>query len=350
VPFRALELLDDGFTKGVGVVWKLPLSCTSRFSPTCFFLLLMECLIMKNFFLTLFSSVTLIATVTIAHADEIKIGAGSADGEYTNTIVPAISNALEKHGYTAVAEISAGSQENIDNVMSGKLPVGLSQLDVAALNMTPENDQNESLVVLGGKIAPEALFCAAHKGGNVKSYDDLTDEQETPLKISVGNKKGGTARTFQYLMKLDPELKNIKLYHKKKLKVELNRLLSDRRDLVCFVMMPNPDNKLIEMVMDHDELFFITIDRPAFAKATIGKTHIYDIMEVPVTSGFWGFGQTTIKTLVTWVGVVVNEDKVNEKLLDALASVAIKDDLLPSNSLAAKAKHWFEEIKAKVTD
>jgi TRAP-type uncharacterized transport system substrate-binding protein len=305
---------------------------------------------MKNGLITQLTGITLMALATIAHAENIKIGADGLNGEYTNTIVPAISKAMQDYGYTVIADISAGSQENIDNVMSGKLPAGLSQLDVAALNMTPEGEKNDSLVVLGGRIAPEALFCAAHKGSGVKTYDDLTDVQQTPFKISVGAEKSGTAQTFQYLMKLDAELKNIKLYYNANLKVELNRLLSDRRDLVCFVMMPNPENELIELVMEHDELFFITIDHPEFAKATVGKTLIYDIMEVPVTSGFLGFNQTTLKTLVTWVGVVVNEKQVDDKLLDALATVVMKPELLPSNSLVAKANKLFEDFKAKITD
>jgi len=305
---------------------------------------------MKNGLITQLTSLTLMALATIAHAEDIKIGADGLNGEYTNTIVPAISEAMKEYGYTVIAEMSAGSQENIDNVMSGKLPAGLSQLDVAALNMTTENDEPNSLVVLGGRIAPEALFCAAHKGSGVKTYDDLTDEQQKPLKISVGGEKSGTAQTFQYLMKLDPELKNIKLYYNTHLKVELNRLLSDRRDLVCFIMMPNPENELIELVMEHDELFFITINHPEFANATVGKTRIYDIMEVPVTSGFFGFNQTTVKTLVTWVGVVINEKQVDDKLLDALATVVMKPELLPSNSLAAKAEQVFDDFKEKITD
>lgn len=278
--------------------------------------------------------------------DEIAIGAGGASGEYTNTIVPALNKALADYGYRARAVISAGSQANIDKVLAGELPAGLSQLDVAALNMTPEKDPDEKLVLLG-KIAPEALFCAARKGGKVNSYHDITDEQTTPLKVSVGREDSGTARTFQSLMKIDPELNDskVKLYYRPNVKVELNRLVSGRRDLVCFVMSPNPDNDRVKMVMENDDLMFITIDEPAFAEAKFSGASIYDIAEVPVSGGILGFNQEKIKTIVTWVGIVVNETQADEKLLDALSTVAMRPDLLPEGSLAGKASRLFNDLK-----
>ncbi|WP_353571665.1 TAXI family TRAP transporter solute-binding subunit [Candidatus Albibeggiatoa sp. nov. BB20] len=278
--------------------------------------------------------------------DEIKIGAGGASGEYTNTIVPALNKALTDYGYRARAVISAGSQANIDKVLSGELPAGLSQLDVAALNMTPEKDPDEKLVLLG-KIAPEALFCAARKEGKINSYHDITDEQATPLKVSVGREDSGTAKTFQFLMNIDPELNDskVKLYHRPNVKVELNRLISGRRDLVCFVMSPNPDNERIEMVMKSEELIFITIDEPAFAEAKFSGANVYDILEVPVSGGILGFNQTKVKTLVTWVGIVVNESQADEKLLDALSTVAMRPDLLPEGSLAGKATRLFNSLR-----
>jgi len=316
---------------------------------------------MKNHFMALFSAIMFVASVTISHAEileigtdtlseaithaeTIEIGTGTLSGEYTNIIVPAISDALLEYGYTAVAEQSASSQENINNVLSGKTLVALSPLDVAALSMTAENDPDESLLLVGGKLVPEALFCAAYKGGTVVTYDDLTDKQATPLKISVGNKNGATARTFQYLMKLDPDLKSIEFSYEKNTGLELNRLVSGRRDLVCFITMPNPENKLIERVMEDDELVFITINNPFFDRAKIGKIRIYDIMEVPVSSGFLGFGQDTVKTLVTWIGVVVNEKKIDAKLLEALTTVVTNPDLLPSNSLIDQAKQLFDNV------
>lgn len=302
---------------------------------------------MKKHIIIFISTITLFIS-TIIYAEEIKIGTGNLSDEYTNIIVPAISEALQDYGYTAIAEKATNHQESIDNVLSGNLPVALSPLDVAALSMTPAYDPDESLLLVGGKLVPEALFCVAYKGGSIVNYDDITGEREKPLKISVGDKNSTTARTFISLMKIVQALKNIEFYHKEKLNLELNRLLSGRRDLVCFVTMPNPDNELIKMVMEHDELFFININHPSFAITKIGKIRIYDIMELPVSRGFFGFNQKTIKTLVTWVGLVVNENQVEPKLLDALATIVMEPDLLPSNTLMAKAKRLFDKAVSQI--
>ncbi len=298
---------------------------------------------------TFLSTVTLLASVTTAAAEEIKIGTGGLSEDYPNAIVPAISEAIQEYGYTAVANTAGSHQENLDNLLSGTMPVALSPLDVVALNMTPEKDPDESLLLIGGKMVPEALFCVAYKGNNVLSYDDLTDEQETPIKISVGEENSTTARTFQRLMTLDPELKKIKLFYKENTRIELNRLLSGRRDLVCFVARANPEHELIKRVMKQDDLFFISINHPSFANAKIGNIRLYDIQEIPVSKGIFGFNPKTVKTLVTWVGVVVNETQVDNKLLDALDIVVRKPDLL-SKTLATKAKRLFDKVKSRVEE
>jgi hypothetical protein len=299
---------------------------------------------MKNgFLITLFFTLSLLVSLTTVLAETVKISTGTLPQGHTQIIIQAFNEALQEYDYTVVAVPAASSQENIDNVISGKTPLALSPLDVVAQHLGPENDPDENLLLVGGKLIPQALFCVAYKGGNVVTYDDLTDKQETPLKISVGNEKGATARIFQSMMKLDPELKEVEFYHEDNTMKEINRLLSGRRDLVCFITLPDPENELIQAVMAHDELLFITINHPSFAIAKIGKLRIYDIMEVAVTSGFLGFRQTQLKTLVTWLGVVVNESKVDKKLLDALSIIVMNPDLLPSNSLTAKAKWLFKK-------
>jgi hypothetical protein len=305
---------------------------------------------MKNLLIALLGSVTLTASVTIAQAETLKIGIGTQSEEYSSLIVSAMSEALEEYGYSAIAIPYADSQESLNNVLSGKIAAALSPLDVAARGMTSENDPNESLLLIGGKLIPEALFCAAYQGGSVMSYDDLTDEQEQPIKISVGNKTGTAARTFQYLMKLDSDLKNIEFFYEENTGLEFNRLLSGRRDLVCFVTMPNPDNEFVKTVVEHDELFFITLNHPSFDRAKIGKIRPYDIMEVAITNGFFGFNQKQVKTLVTWLGLVVNENKTEPKLLDALTTVVMEPDLLPSNSLLAKAKQLVDKAVTSIKE
>jgi len=280
-----------------------------------------------------------------ATAETIKIGVSDSDGEYVKAIVPAISEALQEYGHAAIVEPLTSSQENIDKVKSGEILAALVQLDVAALNMGKDPDKILSL--LGGKIMSVPLFCAAYKGGNVVTYHDLTDKQEVPLKISVGNKNSVTARTFQYLMSIEPNLKDIEFFDEEDTMMELNRLLSGRRNLVCFVTMPDPEHELIKMVTEHNELFFITIDKPSFAETKINDILIYDIAEIPVTKGFFGFNPEKVKTLITWISLVINEKQIDQELSRKLTHI-VRNPELWSNSLTTKAKRLFENVVNRI--
>lgn len=302
---------------------------------------------MMRTLMTAISALAFMASASTIDAKEIQMGAGSPSGEYTNTIIPAINKALTEEGnYGVKALVTAGSQQNVEDVMSGKLVAALSQLDVAALNLA--TDENETLALLG-KIAPEALLCAARKDGRVKNYNDLTDEHDPPLKVSAGKAGSDMARTLGYLMQLDPEFstRNVKLLHKKNAAIELSRLASGNRDLVCFVMMPNPDNELVKIVADNKNLFFIEFVVPKALTAEVNNMKIYGVMEVPVSPGVWGFGGEKVRTLVTWVGVVINEDKADEGFLTALSKVLLKPDLLPPTTAAGKARQLFDDFKER---
>lgn len=283
----------------------------------------------------------------LSTAETLKIGAGSLSGEYANTIVPSIDKALKSQGYRAIPVISAGSPENLEKIKAGQLVAALMQFDVAVFNMTAQQDLQQRLLLLG-KIAPEALFCAAKKGGKIATYDDLTDERTVPLKVAIGNKKGGTAATFHYLMQLDTALasQHFEFFYKEDIHAEINRLLSGGRDLVCFVMMPNPDNALVQAVVTNEALFFINIDKPIFKRAPVGYEKVYDIQEILISEGLIFEGK--IKTLVTWVGLVVNREKIDKKLLNIIKNIVEREDLLPTHSLAAKAKILLEKV-AKMT-
>jgi TRAP-type uncharacterized transport system substrate-binding protein len=282
-----------------------------------------------------------------AFSTELKIGAGSAVGEYTNTIVPAIGKKLEPYGYNVVAQVSQGSQQNVEDVASGKLTVALSQWDVAALAIEEGAGTNLTLI---GKMAPEALLCAVNKQGRARSLHDFTDRREPPLKVSVGGEKSGTARTFAYLQELDPRLKGLELIHEPDVEAELHRLSSKARDVVCFVMMPNPDNALLKLVADADDLEFIDFVNGKLANAKIGGEKVYDVIEVPVSPGIWGIGAETVNTLVTWAGMIVNKTQADLGLTVLLKSVASEPDLLPPTSTAGKALVLFDKYKVKAEE
>ncbi len=291
------------------------------------------------------ATAVLCASFTLsAWSAELTIGAASLVGEYTNSIVPALDRKLQSHGYSARAKISQGSQQNVEEVAAGELTVALSQWDVAALAM--EAGAADKLTLIG-KIAPEALLCAVNTEGRARSLHDFTDSRETPLKVSVGGEKSGTAKTFAYLQRLDPRLQGVELVYEQDVAAELHRLTSKARDAVCFVMMPNPDNPLLRLVHEADNLEFIDFVNERLANAKIGGESVYDVIEAPVSPGVWGIGAKTVTTLVTWVGLIVNKEQADLRLTVLLKTIASEPDLLPPNSAAGKALVLYDQYKAK---
>ena len=285
-------------------------------------------------------------------AEMLVIGAGSGSGEYTGTIVPAINEDLQrqKKGLSAKAQISAGSQENIENVMEGKLIAAISQLDVAAL--AKQLDEDETLAVMG-RLSVEALLCAVRTDGTLHTYYDLIDDQDKPRKISVGKPRSGTAKTWEYIIKNDENLdaSKVKLLYKKSKTVELARLASGNRDAVCVVITPNPENEFLKQVAEHKNLEFLEFVAPEYVNFKVGDTQIYDFMEVPVEPGVWGFpfGGIKIKTLITWATLVINEDNTTEKQLEGLAKASLNPNLIPPKTLAAKAMKMYEDAKVDLS-
>ena len=289
-----------------------------------------------------------VASALPSAAEEIQIGAGPEDGEYTQTIVPAINDALAASSeHSATALISAGSQENIDKLLAGELSAALVQLDVLALN---PGATEEDLKVLG-LLAPEALLCVAKEGGKVRSYYNLTDKYADPLVLSVGAPGSGSARTIEFLLSLDFDIDPDKfdLVYEPNFAAELDRLATGSRDLVCFVRLPNPDNPLIQKVNETDELMFIDFVSAAALEPSYGDLPLYNTMSVPVSKGIFGIGADKIDTLTTWVALVVRQD-LDPQLSTALEQVIADPDLLPPTTAAGKAKRLYGDFKDTTKD
>ncbi|MDY6993614.1 MAG: hypothetical protein SVR94_13565, partial [Pseudomonadota bacterium] len=244
----------------------------------------------------------------------------------------------------AVAVTSAGSQDNIEQVQAGVLTAALTQFDVAALNI-----KNDDTLLLLGKLTPEALFCVAPKAGRIKRYADLVAPQHSAVNTLVGAKHSGSAQTLHYLSELDPRLKaNLNLIYDDNF---YHQLLTPAPswDLGCFVMMPNPRNQVIQALVEAPHLAFIAIDNPSFQDAQMGGLPVYALQEVPISgtpseilSQF--IQPKTIKTLVTWVGIIVNSHQIDDPVLAALQQVVQKQDLLPPESLSSKVVRILERF------
>lgn len=279
--------------------------------------------------------------------EPIVVAAAAPWSEYANTVVPAIDRGLSRdgNGFSAKAHLSDGSMENMELLKAGEVGAALAQMDVIAQTGFSK-DRGRYLVF--GRIAPEALLCATHKESGITRFDDVLQELDKPAIISAGKPMSGTAATIRYLrQKVDAfAAANVEIVNKDTA-IELTRLANGERDLVCFVIMPNPDNALIRKVSQTKNLRFLDIEIPSLNELAVNGQEVYSAMEVPVTPGYWGLGADKVTTLVTWLGLVVDQRAMSEPAAEALARVMIDVNLLPSDSVAARANRLYDHYAAQ---
>lgn len=282
--------------------------------------------------------------------DVLRIGAAEKWSEYAGSIVPAIAAAMQRRGVDVVVEpvLTRGSVDNVDRLLRGGLSAVLAQMDVVAYSGVAEGD-GRYLVL--GRIAPEALLCATHIASGIATLTDIAKPREKPWRISAGKLGSGSLATFQLMLSEVPELAGAKveLIHKSAA-IELARLASGQRDLVCFVMMPNPDNGLLRAVAANQNLRFIEIVLPSVTDVSLDGHGVFTAIDVPVTPGYWGIGSDKVKTIATWVALVVDQQAMEEPLAEALALAVVDPQMLPGGSVAAEANVLYARYREESRD
>ncbi len=297
---------------------------------------------------------------TGAYAADAEMLTASEGGAYNRQLCPAIAQKLAAAGYNLKCTPSAGSGQNFDDVLSGKAVLALGQTDVSGLKLIEDAAKGGNAaeaIGLVGFIVPEGLFCVAKTGGRVataNAWNGLNDS-EKPDKlyaISTQGEKSGTVGTLNFLRKSFPNFgKNTELKPQDAFKfdVELGRLRTGLRDMVCFVAMPNPEDEKIQTVMASNDLFFVPFDSPMLATIQINGRPAYQIMDAPLTGGFIGLAGKKLKTIHTGVTVYMNVDKIDEKLYKAVVAALRTPDLLPKGNLATLAS-WSDSMMGASKD
>lgn len=308
---------------------------------------------MKGLLLAAVAAIGLSSGTSALAADAVMLTASSG-GAYNTKICPAIANHVAAQGISLKCTPSQGSGENFAAIQNGKVPLALGQTDVAGLELIKQKEQNggkddESFGTVGF-LAAEGLFCVAKKGGRIPTENawSVLNDSESPREkfvISTYGENSGTAGTLAYIGK---NFKNfgtnvhIKYLPNLKFDVELGRLRSGSRDMVCFVNMPNPDDERFKAVVNSDDLFFVPFDSPMLATLQINGRPAYQIMEAPLTGGWSAFLGTgkTVKTIHTGTTVYMNVDTIPEPLYKAVIAAIRDPKLLESDDYLSKMTAW----------
>ncbi len=312
----------------------------------------------KKTFLATLVCVGTVATGNVSAATAIKMGTGKVSGSYNTIVCPAIANHVRSStagNVTIECVPSMGTGENFDAIMlSGSDTVGLGQLDAYGLKLSEamllDEDAEEYMGNIG-LMAPEALFCAAKKGGRIPEGDVgftiLTDDEpmEKPLVIATYGENSGSVGTIDFMAESYPAMaSNVKMKYKEEMKfdVELGRLRAGKRDAICFVTFPNPEDTQISQVAESDDLFFIEFGAESLRSLKIGDVPAYQVQEVNTSGSILSLfgGGTKVKTIVTGITLMLNVDELDGASYDALVNAVNDPELIPADTTVGKLARW----------
>ena len=250
-----------------------------------------------------------------AQASE-PIYTGGERGSYFGTFGPLLLDVLEGYFFDYELRTSAGSGENIDQVLANPAAIGLTQTDVLTYETTQNPQIAEDIVVIRNDIANECLYAVTSED-NVDRLGNWGDVRAYArrLRFALGSENSGSARTFRFLQTFDERLASARrVQYMGSTDDAINAVITGDADVAFFVQFADTENPRFEMINDNRLAFVPVIDRAILRQQFGDGARAYVPLEVKVTSA----------GLLSWSGV--------ERVLTActpLAYITGNPDRLP---------------------
>lgn len=258
-----------------------------------------------------------VLTTGTAHA-QYPIFTGGERGSYFGTFGPLLLEVLDREFFDYSLRTSAGSGENIEQVLSNPLAIGMTQTDVLAYETQNNADISDNIVIIRNDVAQECLFAVTAEAnaerlgnwGDVRAY-------ARRLQFALGPEASGSSRTFQFLQTFDERLAGARrVVYMDTTDAAIQSVIDGESDVAFFVQFADTSNPRFETINDNRLAFIPVIDR-TILRQRFGEDRAYVPLEVKVTSA----------GLLSWSGV--------ERVLTActpLAYITGNPDLLPAGS------------------
>ena len=247
---------------------------------------------------------------------EIVISSGPLDKSFTKMA----DNLVNKVGkdatgvYKAKNLNSAGSMENLDNLISGKAQVGFVFADSYKLKLS--QDPRASKLKILGVLNKGCLYVAVKNGGKISDDGDL---EKVGVKVDIGPDGAGANTTWKYLGLFDSDFK-------KPATIELgggdpaslNALEYGQIDATLSMQAPSINNTMVTDVLSNKNLKFLPITDGDFTDKLPDGKQIYTKEKILLKEN--RFSDETLSTICTDVLVLGGESLTLEdyKLISAL--------------------------------
>jgi len=244
----------------------------------------------------------------------VRVASGLPGGTYRDIYTRNLER--EMRGFRFIYLKSSGSLENLDMLADSKADLAFAQADVYAARRAADPRRYEDLMVLG-RLAPECIYIAYRKDGDVTSLSQLAGKEGVPGKIAIGDPKSGMAGTWSYLATLDPSLKKVELDSTADT-LAINQLAVGVFDAVGWITDPsNLDHKMLRAATSNDALSIMSIEDPMLVAPLADGTKIYELRKVKIDKKII---EKQIKTLCTSAMIFTRKD-ANPRLIGKVSDL-----------------------------
>ncbi len=295
------------------------------------------------------------AITGIAHAS--KIHTGGARGAYNGDFCPPLAKELETAKFNYKCALSLGSNDNIGKVKANPDDLGFSQFDVFALNASKQYPA-QPFHVIRNDIARECLFMVT-KNKELLSFGDVA-ARAADLHFVLPPQGSGSASTFDYLRRIDPEGlgRALDVTYAESTDIALKKALAgDSKSVALFVQFPDPNNDRFKLIAKEKGLFIPVIDRNIL-RQTIDDQKVYFAQETDVSNGkFWKKGAkvtTACTPMVIFTGnpklMTDNDQKLDHKDMISTVNDIPAEKLLPKQGFFKKMWSKTRALSADAVD
>ncbi|MBB4266336.1 TAXI family TRAP transporter solute-binding subunit [Roseospira visakhapatnamensis] len=244
---------------------------------------------------------------------------GGEAGSYFGSFGPLAVEVLRKEFFEYEVRTSAGSGENIQQVLRNPRAIGMTQTDVLAYQASQNPTISEQITIIRNDVANECLYAVTTESNaeRLGNWGSVTGYARR-LRFAMGSEASGSAQTFKLLQSFDENLAQAsKVEYMGSTDDAIDAVINGAADIAFFVQFPDPSNARFERLNDAKMVFVPVINRTILRQRFADGERAYVPLEIKVTSA----------GLLNWQGV--------EKIVTActpLAYITGKPDLVTAGS------------------
>ncbi|MBU2531630.1 MAG: hypothetical protein KKB37_02730, partial [Alphaproteobacteria bacterium] len=292
--------------------------------------------------------------VTLPHsAVAVQINTGGESGAYHDTFCPSLTKQLDLLGKPSECLVSDGTGENLRRVARNPDEFGYGQLDAFALEADRFGGPGAFDLVRVDDVR-ECVF-AVTRNRDYTNFGEIAVNADR-LRFVLPPAASGSARTFAYLQKIDPEglgrARNV--INAVDTNEAIREALADENSVTFFVQFPDPANDRFRQIRNLKGHIVPVVDGLLLRQKIDGRS-VYFAQETPISQLEWlniGARVVTVCTpLVLFTGAanrVTGADRRAEHRQTVLNIRAMRrEELVPPASPVAQIVARTRELSTR---